>query len=108
MTDVAEAVRQNVARLRSDRTMTYVALSERLKARGCRIPVLGLRRIERGERRVEVGELVAFADVFGCFVDDLLRLPDDSCRRCHGAPPFGFTCNTCGAIGTLSESITEI
>lgn len=96
--DATEAVRQNIARLRNAKSMTYVALTERLEAVGCRIPVLGLRRIERGERRVEVGELVAFATVFGRSTEELLFAPDD-CPTCHGEPPSGFTCNTCGKNG---------
>lgn len=97
--DTGTVVRRNIKRLREGRSMTYVALSAKLGAENCSIPVLGLRRIERGDRRVEVGELVAFAHVFGCAVDYLLFGPDTNCRRCHGKPPFGFTCNTCGEVG---------
>lgn len=99
MTDrVAEAtaaVRRNVRRFRQGQQMTYMALSEKLDITGCHIPVLGLRRVERGDRRVEVGELVAFADVFG--VEPARLLEPFDCPQCHGAPPTGFTCRTCGA-----------
>lgn len=45
--------------------MTYVELSERLDAIGRSIPVLGLRRIERNERRVDIDDLVAIAYALG-------------------------------------------
>jgi len=53
----------------------------------------------RRTRQITVDELVVLADVFGCPVEDLLFPRRADCRRCHGEPPFGFTCNTCGAIG---------
>ena len=28
-----------------------------------------------------------------------LGIDSDDCRCCHGEPPSGFTCNTCGATG---------
>ncbi|MFH7337143.1 helix-turn-helix domain-containing protein [Streptomyces sp. KHY 26] len=56
-----ETVRQNIERIRQDKRLTYVELSERLTELGRRIPVLGLRRIERGERRVDADDLMALA-----------------------------------------------
>lgn len=44
--------------------MSYKALSERLEQLGRPIAVLGLRRIEAGERRVDVDDLVALALAF--------------------------------------------
>lgn len=54
-------MKRAVERLREAQRMPYTELSERLAALGRPIPVLGLRRIERGERRVDVDDLVALA-----------------------------------------------
>lgn len=60
-----ETVAGNVLRLRQEQRLTYVELSARLASAGRNIPVLGLRRIERGERRVDADDLVALAMVLG-------------------------------------------
>lgn len=60
-----ETVRENVKRLRETQKLTYVELAERLAGVGRTIPVLGLRRIEKGERRVDADDLVALAVVLG-------------------------------------------
>lgn len=67
-----ETLRHNVKRIREGQRLTYVELSERLSAIGRPIPVLGLRRIERGERRVDVDDLLAVAYSLGVPVVDLL------------------------------------
>jgi transcriptional regulator with XRE-family HTH domain len=56
-----ERVIANVKLLRQAKGMTYKQLSERLEILGRPIPVLGLSRLERGERRVDVDDLVAIA-----------------------------------------------
>lgn len=58
-----KAVSNNVARLREDQNLTYAELSRRLTDTGAPIPELGLRNIERGQRKVDVDELVALAAV---------------------------------------------
>lgn len=55
------AVRANIAIFRAELGMTYAALSRELERRGHPIPPLGLRRIESGERRVDVDDLMALA-----------------------------------------------
>lgn len=62
---MGETLRQNVQRIREAQRLTYVELSRRLGDAGRPIPVLGLRRIERGERRVDGDDLVALAFVLG-------------------------------------------
>ncbi len=54
-----DAVRKNIAHLRG--RMPVTELSARLEAVGRRIPPLGIRRIESGERRVDADDLVALA-----------------------------------------------
>jgi transcriptional regulator with XRE-family HTH domain len=47
--------------LRDDRNLTYAELARRTGDAGRPIPVLGVRRIEAGERRVDVDDLMALA-----------------------------------------------
>jgi transcriptional regulator with XRE-family HTH domain len=84
----------NILTLRTARRLTYVELSARLTGIGWPIPVLGLRRIERGERRVDVDDLAALAEAFGVPMQRLLE--EANCTACHGAPPAGFACLACG------------
>jgi len=56
-----ERVIANIKQLRQSKGLTYKELSERLESLGRPIPVLGLSRLERGERRVDVDDLVALA-----------------------------------------------
>lgn len=59
--NIATAVRE----IREAKRLPYTELSERLTELGRPIPVLGLRRIEKGERRVDVDDLVALARALG-------------------------------------------
>ncbi|WP_200214952.1 helix-turn-helix domain-containing protein [Micromonospora coerulea] len=58
---VGEQLAQQLRRVREDRHVTYTELVKRLEELGHPIPILGLRRIERGERRVDVDDLIALA-----------------------------------------------
>jgi transcriptional regulator with XRE-family HTH domain len=71
----SDVVRRRVKELREQQRLTYVELAERLGQVGSPIPVLGLRRIERGERRVDVDELLALAEVLGVQLAELLTAP---------------------------------
>ncbi|MEV4708869.1 helix-turn-helix transcriptional regulator [Actinoplanes sp. NPDC049316] len=62
---LSDQVAAAIARIRNQRRMPYTELSTRLEAIGRPIPVLGLRRIEKGERRVDVDELAALARALG-------------------------------------------
>lgn len=72
-----DTVRQNVKRLRGG--MQYKELSQRMEDVGRPIPTLGLRRLEAGERRVDVDDLMALAVVFGVSPLTIL-LPADGTR----------------------------
>jgi len=52
---------ENLAQLRAERRLTYRQLADRLERIGRPIPTLGLSRIEKGNRRVDVDDLVALA-----------------------------------------------
>lgn len=60
---VGQALIDNLIRLRGQ--TTYAELSRQMDKVGRPIPSLGLRRIEAGERRVDVDDLVALAFVLG-------------------------------------------
>ena len=57
-------VTHTVRRFREERRLGYAELSRKLAEMGRDIPPLGLRRIESGERRVDVDDLVALALAF--------------------------------------------
>jgi transcriptional regulator with XRE-family HTH domain len=91
---VGEALRQNVKRLREMKKLTYVELSAKLAEVGRPIPVLGLRRIERGERRVDVDDLAALAVVLSAPPVDLLVPP-----RAEVGEPYGVTPEVTTTVG---------
>lgn len=57
-----DTVRANVIAQRKRMNLSYAQLSRKLKATGRAIPELGLRRIEDGDRRVDVDDLMALAE----------------------------------------------
>lgn len=59
--DLSAQIAGTIRRIREGRRLPYTELADRLAKIGRPIPVLGLRRIEKGERRVDVDELVALA-----------------------------------------------
>jgi transcriptional regulator with XRE-family HTH domain len=59
-----ETVRINVGKFREQQNLTYAELARKTERVGRPIPVLGLRRIEAGERRVDVDDLMALAAAF--------------------------------------------
>lgn len=62
---IGRYVISNLEYLRNARRLTYRELSERLSRLGRPIPTLGLSRIEKGDRRVDVDDLVALAVALG-------------------------------------------
>lgn len=100
-------VRRNVRRLREERRWPYTELSERLAQEGRMIPVLGLSRLERGERRVDADDLVALAATFGLTPQQLLEPPAE-CENCHGAPPPGFICMQCDTTGLPARATAAV
>lgn len=71
-----DRVRENLVRLRGE--MGHSELSRRLAAAGRPIAPLGLRRLEAGERRVDVDDLMALAVVLDVSPLALLLPPDAS------------------------------
>ena len=82
----AQTVRANIAEFREAAELTYAEISRRLDEAGRPIPPLGLRRIEAGERRVDVDDLTAIAVVLDV---SPMRLcyPASNQRRLTAKPP---------------------
>lgn len=67
-----ERVARNIESVRTAKGMTYKALSEACDALGRPIPPLSLRRIEGGERRIDIQDLMTLGQALGIPVDKLL------------------------------------
>ncbi|WFS11847.1 helix-turn-helix domain-containing protein [Rhodococcus aetherivorans] len=72
-----ETTAENVKRLRERQRLTFAELSRILDDLGRPIAQLGLRRIEAGERRIDVDDLVALAAALGVSPITLL-MPETS------------------------------
>jgi transcriptional regulator with XRE-family HTH domain len=66
-----------VAAIRKQRGMLLTQLSAAVASHGRPIPPNGISRIERGERRVDIDDLVALAESFGVTPAALLDGPPD-------------------------------
>lgn len=73
-----EAVRQNIRRLRDAQGVSGSQLSTRLSEIGRPIPLVGIQRIESGERRVDADDLAALAVALGVSPITLLMPAVDS------------------------------
>lgn len=90
----------NIRTIREANRVTYVELSQRLEALGRPIAVLGLRRIEKGERRVDVEDLLALAQALGVHPIDLL-VPADG-----NGDPYTVTPGTVTTVTVARAWIT--
>ncbi|GAA1455429.1 helix-turn-helix transcriptional regulator [Nocardiopsis tropica] len=59
------------------------------------LSVEAIRARELRHTSITVDDLVVIAEALGAPVAELLN--PESCTTCSGAPPPGFTCQTCGA-----------
>ncbi|MFD0853994.1 helix-turn-helix domain-containing protein [Actinomadura adrarensis] len=97
-TDVSRRVGLRVRALRQARSWTQPELAARLSKVGFEISAPSITRMEQGSRQtVSIDAALALCDVFEVTLDDLISA---SCSRCHGAPPVGFRCQSCGAETT--------
>lgn len=67
--EAGQRIARNVKRLRQQQRLTRAEMSSKLAEMGRPIPVLSISRIEKCERRVDIDDLVALAEV--------LRVPAD-------------------------------
>lgn len=68
-------VAQNLARLRAERGMSTTRLAAVLRGLGRPIPATGVTRVEKGQRRVDAGDLVALAIALDVAPNALLLPP---------------------------------
>src|SRR5580658_5121566 len=81
----SQHVAANVRRLRRERKLSTVALSQRLAEIGHPIASTGITKIELGDRRVDVDDLVALATALDTTPSRLL-LPEVEADRTKAAP----------------------
>jgi transcriptional regulator with XRE-family HTH domain len=67
-----ETVRSNIKRIRENQRIAVTELSAKMRDLGRPIPTLGIHRIEDGQRRVDVDDLVALAVALGVSPPSLL------------------------------------
>lgn len=104
---VGHVLAANVKHIRESQRLTFVALSERLTDVGRPIAVLGLRRIERGERRVDADDLLALAYALGVNPVDLLVSADaDDSAEYYVTPQTAISAKTArdwiGGLGFIN------
>lgn len=97
LSPTGDTVRGNVLRYRTRLNLGYAELARRLEELGRPIPVLGLSRIERGERRVDVDDLMALAVALGVSPTSLL-LPDTTDSG-HPVTATGITGTAADLLG---------
>lgn len=68
----SDTVRANIAAVRNAQNLNYTQVSEQLAQLGRSISAVGVRRIESGERRVDVDDLTAIAVALGVSPASLL------------------------------------
>jgi transcriptional regulator with XRE-family HTH domain len=91
-------VSANVALLRRRQRMPMTELEQRTADAGCRIPRMGLDRVEAGQRRITLDEAAALAHALGVSFEQLVFTDQQpNCGQCSGMPPAGFRCLACGA-----------
>lgn len=74
---------RRVAHERETRGMSYEALASRMTSVGCAINATAIYKIEKADppRRITVDELVAFSEVFGVPVQELLLPPELAAKQ---------------------------
>jgi transcriptional regulator with XRE-family HTH domain len=86
---VSDVVANNLLRIRKDRRLTTQQLADRLKELGQPIPASGITRIEKGDRRVDVDDLMALAVALNVAPTTLLLPPTSS----NAPAPLTATCS---------------
>lgn len=73
-----QSLARRIAHERESRRMSYEGLASRLSSAGCPIQASAIYKIEKANppRRITVDELVAFSQVFGVSVEQLLLPPE--------------------------------
>lgn len=91
--DTGRIVAENIRTLRTVRKLSRRALAELCIAVRPVFSEGAIYAIERGDRRIDVDDLVMFAHIYHT---DPATLLSPICDACHATPQSGFTCNACG------------
>jgi transcriptional regulator with XRE-family HTH domain len=92
---IGQIVAKRLRELRQARGLSKQALAEATRLEGRHIHAVGIGRIEEGSRRVDVDDLSVLARALDVSIFKIIE--GQRCHACFGAPPVGFTCNSCGA-----------
>lgn len=92
----------NTDRIRQERRLSWREVSARLQALGRPVPPLGLSRMMKAGRRVDVDEASALAQILGVTLAELLASPDAGTAPDH--PALRATANLAERIGQLLEA----
>jgi transcriptional regulator with XRE-family HTH domain len=82
---VGRQVVANIERLRKEQRLSFAALSGRLAEIGRPTAKSQIHALSKAERRVDVDDLTAFAEVFGVSVAALLARPGTAAAQDHPA-----------------------
>ena len=92
--ETGRAVGRRLRTTREKADLSFRALADKVDRK---INKDALWHMETGGRRIDVDDLVAIAEALD--VSPVWLLGYERCSRCDGAPPAGFTCQTCGEEG---------
>lgn len=105
--EISGRVIQNVRALRSSQNLSMRDLARRCATLG--FPFLNEAKlwnlvgrtkegvVREARKGVRIDEVFALANALGVPFEHLIA--HHECQVCHGAPPAGFVCGTCGAGG---------
>ncbi|MEU5772634.1 hypothetical protein ABZ819_04930 [Streptomyces venezuelae] len=97
---VSAAVIQELATARRGHRMSAQRLAEQMTAAGYPIKRSVIANVESGRREeISVDYLSAASLALKADAAEILRRATGPCLNCKGAPPHGFICATCAAIG---------
>jgi transcriptional regulator with XRE-family HTH domain len=98
-----QEIGRRIAAYRARTGMTQTRLGERIATQlGRPWTRKSVMAAEQGNRVFTAAEMVAFSKLLNVPIQTLFELPE--CQACADAPPVGFTCNECGAVGQREAS----
>jgi transcriptional regulator with XRE-family HTH domain len=99
--EVERSIAARLKTFRDARGMSIRVLGDLLHEKGRTIDPSGVTKIEQGQRRITVDDLVALMEIFDVSFEEITK--PASCSACMDVPPMGFTCNGCGKAGKAPD-----
>ncbi|AUI56803.1 helix-turn-helix transcriptional regulator [Amycolatopsis sp. BJA-103] len=98
----------NMRRIRRQRGISTQKLADQITAKGVQISRSTI--VNQETRRSEtasmtIDQAIGLCRVLDITLDDLID--PALCETCHGGPPSGFTCNTCGRRSRRTNRAVE-